>query len=655
MLTNTKKSPYAKVSSLPFDAVEWTGGLWAESFKICADATVPQLKHMFDSKDISHVVENFKICAGDSQGEHNGTVFGDGDFYKWMEAALYTATKNNNQKLLNEIEEYIDLISRAQQPDGYLSTKQIIGEMNRNGIARMGDINDFEVYNFGHLFTCACLHHRITGKDNFMMIAKKTADYLYELYQEAARTGEVQTAVCPSHYMGLIEMYRTTEDNKYLELAKLAIELRDSVKDGTDDNQDRIPLKQHEKIVGHAVRSNYLYSGVADLYAELGDEEYKDMLHRVWEDLLKHKLYLTNGCGALYNGVSPYGNFFKDQKTHQSFGYEYQLPNITAYNETCANIGLVMWAYRMFNIEQKAEYLDIIERTMLNVNLAAISLDGKRYFYENMLRRAKKLEFEMVWSLERTEYITSYCCPPNLARNLAQSYEYAYSVSEDSVYLGMYGANKAHIRLDNGTDFELLQQTNYPYEGAIKFNITKVNKEGRVIINIRIPSWAENGFITLSGGEKRSLSKKDANTFIPVELNQLEGAEIEVYFEMAARLTVSHPLVEENSNQVAVEKGPLVYCVESNDADIETLDDLLITPDTRFEEKSYEIAGREIQVLEGELYAHNRVDYDRDALYQTLHYKGIHKLPVRLIPYFAWDNRGYGEMRIWLPVAYPVK
>lgn len=652
MLTDTRKSPYAKVHPLPHSAVQWTKGIWAETLRMCAAATVPQLQNMFDSKEISHVVENFRICAGDVQGEHAGTVFGDGDFYKWMEAAIYTAEKDNNQKLFQELDAYIDLISRAQQPDGYLSTKQIIGEMSANGVTRMGDINDFEVYNFGHLFTTASLHYRVTGKDKLLKVAIKAADYVYELYQEALKTGEVQTAVCPSHYMGLIELYRTVGDEKYLELAKLAIRLRDSVKNGTDDNQDRIPLKSHDKIVGHAVRANYLYSGVADLYAETGDEEYKEMLHRVWDSLLKHKLYITGGCGALYNGVSPYGNFFTDQKVHQAYGYEYQLPNITAYNETCANIGLVMWAYRMFNMEQKAIYFDVIEKTMLNVNLAAVSLDGKRYFYENMLRRAKKLEYEMVWPLERTEYITSYCCPPNLARILAQSSEYAYSLEENGIYLGMYGSNEANIKLENGADFTLRQNTEYPNYGQIRLNITEVRNAAEVVINVRIPGWVETGYLTEPSGKKRVLTKKDAGTYIPVLLPVLQAAEVEIFFDMPVRLTISHAMVEENNNQAAVEKGPLVYCMESADLDVGTLDSLMISPFSTFEEVPIQIAGREVWAIETELYERHCQEYDEEALYQTYRFQELKKSRVKMIPYYAWDNRGFGEMKIWLPLAY---
>ena len=215
------------------------------------------------------------------------------------------------------------------------------------------------------------------------------------------------------------------------------------------------------------MRATYLYAGVADLYAEEGDKEYLDVLHKVWKNMVNTKIYLTGGVGALYNGASPYGDFWNHQLIHQAFGYEYQLPNVTAYNETCASIGLVMWAYRMFLIEPKAEYFDVIERALLNVNLAAVSLDGKKFFYENMLRRAKKLEYKLIWPLTRTEYLISYCCPPNLARMVTQSGEYAYTVSDDSIYTGIYGECEAALTLKNGAAFTLKQKTEYPYDGKI--------------------------------------------------------------------------------------------------------------------------------------------------------------------------------------------
>lgn len=651
MLTDTKNSPFAKVSPLPWDAVDWTDGLWKEVFTSCAENTVPHLQTMFEDKDISHVVQNFRICAGEAEGDHDGTVFGDGDFYKWMEAAMYTASKTNNQALMKQLDEYIDLIGRAQLEDGYISTKQIITEKNENKFSRLGDINDFEVYNFGHLFTAACLYKRIMDKDNFLKIAIKAANYLKEVYTEAAKTKDVQTAVCPSHYMGLIEMYRTTGDQTYLDLANLAITLRDSVENGTDDNQDREPLKSHEKIIGHAVRANYLYAGVADLYAETGDQEYKEVLGKVWENLITQKIYITGGCGALYNGASPYGNFFIDQMVHQAYGYEYQLPNITAYNETCASVGSVLWAYRMFQSDPKAEYFDLIEKTMLNVNLAAISFDGKKYFYENMLRRAKELSYELIWPLERTEYILSYCCPPNLARILAQASEYAYTVSEDTVWMGMYGANKAKIKLESGTELTMIQQTQYPYDGKITLGFKDIKQLTPFNINIRVPNWVESGYI-LNNDKKINLSSKDSSSYVTVHVEDPKSQLIEINFDMAPRYTIGHPLIEETTNQVALEKGPLVYCIENPDSDLDTLDDILLDLDAQYDTTSLEIQGREVQALEGQAFCIQRNDFNKNALYQPLKYKGLDKTAVRFIPYYAWDNRGYGEMKIWMPIAY---
>lgn len=650
MLTRTENSGNARVCGLEWNHVKWTGGLWRQAVETCCESTVPHLKRMFDDKDISHVVENFRICAGEAQGSHDGTVFGDGDFYKWMEAAMYSAGQTGNEGLLKELEAYIDLIGRAQQADGYLSTKQIIGEREGNGVRRMGDIDDFEVYNLGHLFTAACLHKRVTGRDSFLKIAVKAANYLKDLYEEAARRGEVQTAVCPSHYMGLVELYRTTQDEKYLKLARLALELRDSVKEGKDDNQDRLPLKKHEKIIGHAVRANYLYAGVADLYAECGDEDYKRLLDRMWRSLNDYKIYITGGCGALYNGVSPYGNFFIDQKTHQAYGYEYQLPNITAYAETCASVGYVMWAYRMFLADPKAEYFDAIEKAMLNVNLGAVSLDGRKFFYENMLRREKKLEYEMVWPLERTEYITSYCCPPNLARVIAQSTEYAYALGEDCLWLGLYGESQAKIRLKKGAAFELRQTTEYPFAGDILFTIEKVENARPFTLRLRIPGWAKEGYVECPDGGRISLGAEHSGTYLALSVVPEEGMKIGLHLHMPARLTVSHAMVEENTNQAAVEKGPLVYCVESQDAPVESLDEIYIRPGSPFEEEICEIASRRVRALRTDAFVPVQRAYDRSALYQTLQYEGMEKRSIRLIPYYAWDNRGYGQMRIWLPL-----
>lgn len=663
MLTDTKKSPYAKVYPLESTAVRWTGGFWKEVEDTVFSATVPELKEMFDSPDISHVVENFRIAAGEKDGDFAGTVFGDGDFYKWLEAAMYRAVKIGDSRLIEEIDSYIDLIGRAQQADGYLSTKQIIGERSGNGVHRMGDINDFEVYNFGHLFTAAALYYRLTGKKNLLAIASKTADYLGGMYDRAERQGEVQTAVCPSHYMGLIELYRATGEEKYLTLARRAIALRDSVKNGLDDNQDRLPLPEHRQIHGHAVRANYLYAGLSDLYLEDGKEEYRTVLDHVWRDLLSHKIYITGGCGALYNGASPYGNFMNHQLIHQAYGYAYQLPNVTAYNETCANVGLVMWAYRMFLAQPKAEYFDVIERVMLNTNLAAVSLDGLRFFYENMLERDRKLEYELIWPLHRTNYITSYCCPPNLARALCEGTEYIYTRTGDTVYTGLYGACEAALSLD-AAEFVLKQETAYPYDGTIVFSARDVKKDGPFRLALRIPVWAREGTIQLKDGGKAEtihLTSADAGSYRIVSISSAADFTLRLDLPMEARLTAANPMVEEDRGKTAVERGPLVYCMETADCppDISSLHQLAVSADAVFSPEMVRIGDREVMALKGTMKTLSKAPEDR--LYYRLEAGEGKRVPVRLIPYFAWDNRSGeadendgpdDEMLVWFPVAY---
>lgn len=654
MITDTKKSPLAALHGLEWNAVEWTGGLYRERFETCAEATVPHLQAMFEDREISHVLENFRIAAGEAAGEFDGTVFGDGDFYKWMEAAVYTAAKTGNTALLDKLEEYAGLIGRAQQPDGYLSTKQIIGE--RTGKAsRLGDVNDFEVYNFGHLFTAACLYQRVTGRTGLLTVAERAAGYLKRLYAEAEQKGEVQTAVCPSHYMGLAELYRTTGRQEYLELLKQALRLRDSVKDGMYDNQDHQPLREHDRILGHAVRANYLYAGVADLCMEEADEELVEVLHRVWNSLVNTKLYLTGGCGALYNGASPYGNFFGHQLVHQAYGYEYQLPNVTSYNETCASVGGVYWAWRMLCMEKKPLYADVLERMLLNVNLAGVSLDGKHFFYENMLRRAKQLPYELVWGQERAEYILSYCCPPNLARLLAQTTEYAYAADASGIYTVLYGASRARISRADG-ELVLVQETEYPYNGRIRFTFEEVGTREEFTLYLRIPAWVRTGGLKLARAgrceEKRQLTHAQAGSYLAVQIARAEELELLLELGMEPRLTCAHPLVEEAAGQAAVECGPLVYCIEGVDICDGTLDDLAFPSELSLVPEELVLEGRTVQALRGRfLRKRHSGDWQPEALYQDYESLGYEELEARLIPYFAWANRGMSEMRIWLPVA----
>lgn len=341
---------------------------------------------------------------------------------------------------------------------------------------------------------------------------------------------------------------------------------------------------------------------------------------------------------------------------------------MTAYNETCASVGGVYWAWRMFCLEKRAEYVDVLERMILNVNLAAVSMDGRRFFYENMLRRAKKLPYELIWGQERAEYILSYCCPPNLARLMAQMSEYAYAVDKDGIYTLLYGASRARVAFP-GKDGEkqdsgliLVQETGYPYDGNIRFTFEEEETQalkscGSFSLHLRIPSWVRNGTVrcrnrrTGEDEESYSLSRKDGGTYICLRIEDPKNREILVDFAMKARLTCAHPLVEEDSGQVAVERGPLVYCIEGMDAAAETLDDLMIPSDIRLEPEDFVIEGRTVTSLKGSFLLRKREDgYDRNALYQDYGNREYEEITARMIPYFAWDNRGMDEMRVWLPV-----
>ena len=410
MIVDTRRSPHAEAAQIE-GRTETTGGLIHTRRLSARDVMIPHVLSIYaDPDSFFHEVENFRIAAGESEGEFRGNVYGDGDFYKLLEGCVYFGI---------DISEYAFLIARAQEPDGYISTKQIIAS-RKGQMVRHADQDDFEEYNFGHLFTLACVHFRLTGDETLLNVAKKAADYLYSRYLKAVSEKKAMTAVCPSHYMGLAELYRTTGDKKYLDALKMAIELRDYVENGTDDNQDEIPLKQQRKMHGHAVRATYLYAGVADLYIETGDEELRTVLESCYDNLVNTKMYITGGLGALYTGASPFGDLIGSKRVHQAFGYEYQLPNITAYNETCGALGGVFWASRMFAICPEDKYMDFIERVVYNLAMAAVNVKGDKYFYENMLRRTKEVDYFLMWPRERTDTFKCFCCPTNLSRFMAE-------------------------------------------------------------------------------------------------------------------------------------------------------------------------------------------------------------------------------------------
>lgn len=479
-LVNTSKSPYAKQVSVDMDAVKWTDGFLGHWADVSKDTMAMNMLGIYKNDTLSHGFLNFEIAAGYKEGRHRGAPFHDGDFYKTLEALVSVYASTKDQRYYDELEHVIKVIAAAQRADGYIHTATLIKQRNNpQDAVEFEDRMNFETYNMGHLMTAASLHYRITGQTNFLDIAIKATDFLVA-YHENATAEQAQNAICPSHYMGVIEMYRTTRKKEYLDLAGKMIDIRGMITDGTDHNQDRIPFRQQREAVGHAVRANYLYAGVADLYAETGEDSLMMALESIWKDVVTKKLYITGATGALYDGVSPNGTTYKQsiiQQVHQAYGQAFQLPNISAYNETCANIGNVLWNHRMLLVTGDSRFADILELSLFNSVLSGTDLGGTNFNYTNPLRVDKDLPFTFRWNKVREPYISkSNCCPPNVVRTVAETHNYAYALSDNGLVVNLYGSNELKTSLPNGSSLELKQETDYPWDGKIKLSIQKPGK-----------------------------------------------------------------------------------------------------------------------------------------------------------------------------------
>ncbi|TDD97808.1 aceric acid hydrolase [Flavobacterium cellulosilyticum] len=648
LVANTN-SPYSKLQSVNLQDVKWTNGFWKEQYDVETKNTLPYMWNLYHNDSITHATKNFEIAAGMMKGKFSGPSFQDGDFYKVFEAMAATYAVTKDEKLNKQMDEAIALFAKAQRKDGYLHTPVLIDE--RWGTLGPEEVKKqlgFEKYNMGHLMTAACIHYRATGKTNFLTIAKGVADFLYDFYKKAS-PDLARNAICPSHYMGIVEMYRTTKDPRYLELANNLIDIRGTTNDGTDDNQDRIPFRKQTTAMGHAVRANYLYAGVADLYAETGEKKLLDNLESIWNDVAYRKMYITGACGALYDGVSPDGTSYNPndvQKIHQAYGRPFQLPNATAHTETCANIGNVLWNWRMLQLTADAKYADIVELALYNSVLSGINLEGDKFCYNNPLNVSNDLPFHQRWGNEREGYITfSNCCAPNVTRTIAEVSNYAYSFSKEGVYVNLYGSNNLNSTTEAGEKIEVEQQTNYPWDGKINLKVVKAPKNDYSFF-LRIPGWSQGADVSING--KKVPTAIVSGSYLQLNQKWKKGDVIELNIPMPVELMQANPLVEEAKNQVAVKRGPLVYCLESNKlpANI-SVNDVVLNVNSKFSTNFIQIDNRNILSIDANAAVNQDTSWDK-KLYKPFSTNNTKEYTIKFIPYFAWGNQGKGEMTVWM-------
>ncbi|MBT3378175.1 MAG: glycoside hydrolase family 127 protein [Lentisphaerae bacterium] len=647
-------SPHRKLTPVPMAAARWTDGFWAERFTLCRETVIPRMKEALEHPDNSACLSNFRIGAGLEEGAHRGTNWSDGDCYKWLETVAHVYALTEDPELDREMDHWIDLIGKTQEEDGYISTQT---QLNADK-ERWGKRQYHELYNMGHLLTAACVHKKATGKDTFVAIAVKLADYLYGLFGPRP-VGLAHFGWNPSNIMGLVDLYRTTADRRYLELAGIFVDMRGSQPTGWagggdagawgdggptgDQNQDRVPLRKETEAVGHAVTATYLWCGAADVIAETGDDELLAALDRIWRDMVETKMYITGAVGPYHHGISP-----RRDPVHEAFGRVYELPNATAYNETCANIGNGMWNKRMFELTGDAKYADLMELVLFNSALSTMDIDGERFCYTNPLAQSEWTPVLSQDAPNRWSEFHCYCCPPQVARTLAKTHEWAYSVSEKAVWVNLFGSSALETDVPGIGPVKLTQQTDYPWDGTVTITVEDA-PSAEFALQIRIPGWAGSATLIVNGEAADAASRP--GTYAAVKRNWSAGDAVTLVLPMRPRLMMAHPEVEESHNQVAVMYGPMVYCLEAPDLpEGVPVHEAHIPRDIELTATFMpELLGG-ITVLEGTACRRRNPDWT-GKLYAELPKEDCECVPIRLIPNYAWLNRGQHDMRIWLPLA----
>ena len=625
------------IRPVPLTDVEIADAFWTPRFKTNREVTV---RYDFRKCEETGRIDNFAVAGGLKTGGFQGIFFNDSDVFKVVEGAAYCLAQQPDDELDRYLDELIAKFAAAQEDDGYLYTARTIGDPKYNFPGREARwshlASGHELYNVGHLYEAAVAHFRATGKRTLLDIAIKNADLVCKTFG----AGPDQLLDVPGHQeieIGLVKLYRVTGDDKYLRQAKFFIDAR-----GRSDRQtygpycqDHRPMIQQDEAVGHAVRAGYLYAGVADVAALTGDESYVRAIDRIWQNIVQKKMYLTGGVGSSRHG--------------EAFGENYQLPNATAYNETCAAIAQALFNHRMFLLHGDAKYVDVLERIIYNGFLSGISLSGDRFFYPNPLACNGHTRFNQ-GQLGRSPWFGCSCCPVNVVRFIPSIAGYVYATRADNVYVNLYVGGSGNVTMGD-TQVKLKQTTQYPWEGKVRIDV-EMDKSSEFALHVRIPGWltgrplpsdlyrytqqtAEKPLIRINGIQ---VDGNVSRGYAVLQREWKSGDTIELEFPMTIKTVIAHEKVQANRDRMAIERGPIVYCLEAVDNDGAVAN--LVLSDVgslRVEPRSDLFGG--INVITGRAQRARRLDDGSIDLTDAR---------MMAVPYYAWAHRKLGEMEVWL-------
>jgi len=618
------------IRPVPINKVKVTDNFWLPIIKQVQEKTI---QYAIQKCSEEGRFENFLIAGGQKKGEVKGQMpFDDSDVYKIIEGASNSLISSPDPKLEVLLDSLIAIVKVGQEKDGYITTWRTINPAKPPAPwvkVEKGERWEYmsmshEEYNAGHLYEAAAVHYWATGKRNFLDIAIKNADLFVKTF--GSNPGQIQAV--PGHEIietGLVKLYMITGKEEYLKLAKFYLDNR-----GNPNNkehygayaQDHIPVTQQDEVVGHAVRAVYLYAGMTDIAAIYKDDAYRTAIDKLWNNMVEKKTYITGGIGARHDG--------------EAFGDNYELPNLTAYNETCAAIGSVYWNSRLFNLTGDVKYYDVLERTMYNGLISGISLKGTEFFYPNALESDGKYLFNR-GACTRQGWFDCSCCPTNLIRFIPAIPGLIYATENDVLYVNLYMSNTAEVALANNS-FAISQQTNYPWDGKVTVAINP-EKEGNFTLKFRIPGWARNevmpgGLYTYKGNVSaqpaltvngKKVQGTIENGYFVVTRSWKKGDAVTLNFPMEVREVVASDKIADDQGKVSLEYGPLVYTVEQ--ADNANISAISINNTTTFKVKKRPEMLKGIFTIEGK----------------------TGKQKFTAIPYYSWSNRGVGEMKVWLP------